>query len=107
MMMWRAIYLLVPDCWLPPLKANPAAPFTHLRAEVAAVKALMALPRSRAQHIGKKGLPTSPSRNAVDGRGLTLVHFSPQRKQVLWDTLGTLCTYMGYDSSQIGHKMAG
>ena len=29
-------------------------------------------------------------------QGLTLVHFSAQRKHFLWDTLGTFSTYMGH-----------
>ena len=47
-----------------------------------------------------RGRPAlAPSRH-----GLTLVHFSAQRKQYLWDTLGTFNRYMGHNSSQPGHK---
>ena len=39
-------------------------------------------------------------------QGLTLVHFSAQRKHSLWDTLGTFSIYAGHSSSQTGHKTA-
>jgi hypothetical protein len=39
-------------------------------------------------------------------QGHTLVHFSAQRKQFVWVTLGTLSTYVGHNSSQTGHKTA-
>ena len=32
--------------------------------------------------------PTLPDASAGDGQGLTLVHFSAQRKHILWDTSG-------------------
>ena len=39
-------------------------------------------------------------------QGLTLVHFSAQRKHYLWDTFGTFSRQMGHKSSQTGHKTA-
>ena len=44
-----AASFLAPDRWLPTLAAHPAAPFTQRRAEVCAVKTLLALPTSRVQ----------------------------------------------------------
>ena len=41
------------------------------------------------------------------GQGLTLVHFSPQREHVLWDTFGTFSKrWMSRVSSQTRHKTA-
>ena len=39
-------------------------------------------------------------------QGLTLIHFSAQRKNFLWDTLGTCSIHMGPNSSQTGNKRA-
>jgi len=38
--------------------------------------------------------------------GITLVHYSTQRKRCLWDTLGAFSRWMGHNSSQTERKTA-